>query len=137
MLPSYEEILQAAKKELPDVEDGGERFSIPKVRGHVQGNSTIISNIIDIAKTLRRKPEHMIKFLNKELASKGGLRGTLLAFNTKIPSTKINEKIQQYTDNFVICKECGKPDSSLSKKGDVVFLSCHACGAKYPLKSKI
>jgi translation initiation factor 2 subunit 2 len=137
MLPSYEKILQAAKDVLPDHEDSGERFVIPNVRGHVQGNKTIISNIIDIAKTLGRKPEHMVKFLNKELATKGQIRNNLLIFNTKVPAKNVNERIQQYAEIYVLCKECGKPDSKLEKRGDVPFMTCHACGAKYPIKSKI
>ncbi len=54
-----------------------------------------------------------------------------------MPSVKLNEKIQSYVDDFVICKECGRPDTKLSKEGIVTFMRCNACGAKHSVHSKI
>ena len=60
----------------------------------------------------------------------------LLIFNTKIPSSKINEKIQQYVDKYVMCSECSRPDTKLVKEGTIIFLRCNACGAKHAVSSK-
>ena len=67
----YEKMLEKARKELPESVLKTERFEIPKVKGHIQGNRTIISNFNQIAKTLRREPEHLLKFVLKELAAPG------------------------------------------------------------------
>lgn len=130
-------MLERGKKNLPEIAVSTERFSVPKVTGHMEGNKTVISNFSQIASTLRRNPEHLLKFVSRETAAKGEIKKQLLIFNTKIPSSKINEKIEEYVNNFVICKECGKPDTKLSKEGIITFMRCQACGAKHVVNSKI
>lgn len=114
-----------------------ERFEIPKVRGHIQGNKTLITNFAQIVDKIRRDPDHLLKFILKELATPGGLRNNTLILGAKIPATRINEKIKRYVDEFVICSECGKPDSKLIKESGLVFLHCQVCGAKKIVKAKI
>lgn len=133
----YEAMLERGKNKLPENTMATERFVVPKVAGHLEGNKTVISNFFQIANILRRTPEHLLKYVNRETAAKGELKKQLLIFNTKLPSSKINEKIQQYVDEFVICKECGKPDTKLSKEGIITFIRCQACGAKHSINSKI
>jgi translation initiation factor 2 subunit 2 len=133
----YESMLNRGKSRLPETVVSTERFTVPKVTGHLEGNKTVISNFLQIANTIRRNPEHLVKYINRETAARGEIKKQLLVFNTKLPSQKINEKIQQYVDEFVICKECGKPDTKLSKEGVITFIRCQACGAKHSVKSKI
>ncbi|MFC2135754.1 translation initiation factor IF-2 subunit beta [Bacteroidota bacterium] len=133
----YKKMLEKGKKELPNIVSEHERFNIPKVRGHLEGNKTIVSNFAEIAKTLRRKPEHILKFILKELATPGDMRNNGVIFGTKLAASKINEKITQYAETFVLCKECVKPDTKLSKEAGAYFLKCQACGAKHSFYSKI
>lgn len=133
----YEALLQKARSELPEDVDKSERFEIPKVKGHIQGNKTILSNVSQIATTLRRPQPLLVKYIEKQLATKGIIEGNFVIFNSKISAAKINMRIQQFADQFVICKECGKPDTKLSKDTGVYFLSCQACGAKYSLNTKL
>jgi len=134
---NYNSLLDRAKKLIPEELSVTERLEVPKVKGHVQGNKTIIVNMFQIAKILDRQVEHIIKFLTKELATKADIKNTSVLFNNKLPSVKINEKIQKYADIFVICKECGKPESKLVKENNLTFLSCQACGAKYTILYRI
>jgi len=133
----YEALLKRAKKQLPETVKAVERFNIPKARGHIQGNKTIVSNFVEIANTLRRKPQHLLKYVQRELATPGEIHKTAVIFGTKISASKLNEKIQKYADEFVICKECGKPDTKLDKDGDIYFVRCQACGARHSVYSKI
>jgi translation initiation factor 2 subunit 2 len=133
----YEEMLKKARKELPESVFEKERFEIPNVRGHVQGNRTVISNFSQIASTLRRPVEHLLKYILKELATPGIMRGSSLIMGTKVPASRINDKIKQYAHEFVLCPECGKPDTQIIREGEFSFLKCLACGAKKPVKSKI
>ncbi len=137
MTLDYEKLLARGEKSIPKTAAKEERFSIPKVRGHIQGNKTVISNFYQIADTIHRKPEHMLKYILKELAAPGELKKSGVMFGSKIPASRINEKIEKYVDEFVICKECKKPDTKLLKEGNFVFLKCMACGAKHSVKSKI
>ena len=129
-------MLKKGIQSLPKDLSKGERFTVPKIKGHLQGNKTIISNMTQISSTIRRSTEILVKYIEKQLATKGSIEKNFVIFNTKLSANKINERIQQFTDQFVICKECGKPDTKLSKDTGVYFIKCSACGAKYSVNSK-
>ncbi len=136
-MENYEQLLDNAYKKVKQVSGNGERFEIPKVEGHFEGKKTIITNFFQIASYIRRNPEHFQKFLLKELATSGQKEGERLILNNKISSTKINPKIEQYIKEFVLCKECGKPDTELVKENRLTFIHCLACGAKHPVREKL
>lgn len=131
---NYEELLNEAYKKVKKPETSGERFEIPPIKGHFEGNKTILTNFFFIASHLRRKPEHFQKFLLKELAVSGQKDSDRLILNRKVASSKINEKIESYTKEFVLCKECKKPDTELIKEDRLNFIHCLACGAKSPVR---
>jgi translation initiation factor 2 subunit 2 len=133
----YEQLLAKARKELPEDTTSAERFEIPKIKGHLEGNKTVVSNLTQIATTLGRKVELIVKYIEKNLATKARIEGTFIIFNTKLSAVKLNERVQQFADQFVICKECSKPDTKLSKDSGIYFVRCSACGAKYSINSKI
>lgn len=137
-MEDYKKLLKDARKGLPEHVFQKERFEIPKVRGHIQGNRTVISNFLQIASTLGREPGDMLKFVLRELATPGEIKksGSVI-IGTKVPASRINEKIKQYTDSYVFCYECGKPDTKIEKEGNFSFLKCTACGARHVIKSKI
>ena len=134
MSSNYEDLLKRGIKQLPEVVVEVSRFEVPKVKGHLQGNKTIISNINEIVEKLRRPVAHIVKFLQKELATPGEVKGNFLVFGTKISSSRINEKLNEYVEKYVICPVCKKPDTKLKKEGDFVFIMCQACGARKSVK---
>ena len=136
-MQNYEEMLKDAYEKVKPIQSKVERFEIPKVEGMVEGNKTIITNFKQICDCLRRKCEHLAKFLQRELASPGTIEGDRLILIKKVPSSRINEKIQEYVKEFVICKECGKPDTTLIKQDEFMFVHCLACGAKHSVRAKI
>ena len=136
-MDTYEKMLDAAKSKLPEDTLTSERFVVPKALGHLEGNKTIVSNFGQIASTLGRPVQHLLKYILKELATAGEMRKNAVIFNTKLGASRINEKINQYTQDFVLCKECGKPDTKLSKDGNVYFIRCQACGARHSLTAKV
>ncbi|MDA3836138.1 MAG: translation initiation factor IF-2 subunit beta [Nanoarchaeota archaeon] len=133
-MESYEQLLDRAYNQVKVVEDLGERFEIPKIEGFFEGKKTVITNFPQIASHIRRNEEHFLKYLLKELAVKGSREGDRIVIIGKAPSKKIQPKIEQYVNDFVICKECGKPDTELTKEGKNTMLHCLACGAKHPVR---
>jgi len=129
-------MLDLGRKKLPEHVLKIERFEMPKVMGHIQGNRTIISNFNQIADALGRPVEHLLKYILKELATPGNLTKTALIMGRKVSASMINEKIKQYAGYFVICRECKKPDTKLEREGDITFLKCSVCGAKHPISLK-
>jgi len=135
-MENYEELLEQAYKKVKPVTSSVERFEVPQVEGHIEGIRTIVTNFGQIAAYLRRNPEHLEKFLQKELAAPSKIDGQRVIFVKKIPPAKINDKIKVYIEKYVICKNCKKPDTELIKQGEFYFIHCLACGSKHAI-SKI
>ncbi|MBD3313361.1 translation initiation factor IF-2 subunit beta [Candidatus Woesearchaeota archaeon] len=133
----YEKMLERGLTELPESAKEKQRFEIPNVRGHIEGTKTIISNFTQIADLLGRKPEHLLKFVLRELATSGEIKGSQAVLKRKISASRVNEKIKKYADEFVFCSECGKPDTQLVNEKGTLFMKCAACGVKHPVKSYI
>ena len=70
-MEDYKKMLEEARKSLPEAVFIKERFEIPKVLGHMQGNRTIVSNFLQIASSLRREVSHLLKFVLMDLATPG------------------------------------------------------------------
>ena len=134
-MDDYEILLEKAQKELPDQAVGSERFNLEKVKGHLEGNKTIIINLKKIAKDLGRDENHLLKYLLRELATPGKYTTGRAIFGTKIAASKINKKIKKYVSEFVQCSECGKPDTKLIEEKGLTQLKCLACGVKKPVKN--
>ena len=136
-MTEYEKLLEDAYGKIKTTDKNSERFEIPKIEGHFEGRKTILTNFFQIASHLRRKPEHFQKFLLKVLATSGQADSDRLVLNIKVPSEKINQKIENYVKEFVLCKECKKPDTELKREDRISFVHCLACGAKHSVRSKI
>lgn len=128
----YAELLKKARKSLPDLAARGERFETPTA-DVATGKQTALKNFSEIAKTLRREPKHLAKFLFKELAVPGSMNGAELILQGRISAPLINQRIEEYLREYVLCHECGKPDTALQRAERIEFLKCEACGARRSL----
>lgn len=134
----YEKMLEEAYKKVKQVSHVKEdRFNLPKIKGYFEGRKTILTNFFQIVNYIRRNPEHFQKFILRELAASGQKDGERFILNIKVPSKKINQKIEEYVKEFVLCRECKKPDTELIKEDRLTFLHCLACGAKHSVRGKI
>lgn len=136
-MENYQELLEQAYEKIKPIEKSKERFEIPKIEGHYEGTKTILTNLQQIASYIRRNQDHLLKFLLKELASSGSIKDNRVILQRKILSGKINEKIEEYTKEFVLCSQCKKPDTELIKEKGISFIHCLACGAKHGVRTRI
>ena len=134
MRMEYQEMLARARKRMPESVLEKARFEVMKVRGHFQGNRTCIANFYQIASSFNREPQHLFKYILRELATPGELRKPEALIGAKIGASRINEKIWKYANEFVLCRDCGKPDTKLTNDSHGASLKCMACGAKHPVK---
>jgi translation initiation factor 2 subunit 2 len=132
-MDEYLKLLKRAKENMPDLKKEGERFEIPKA-DVVTGKQTVIKNFLDISKTLRRDPKHIAKFLFKEIAVPGSMNGNELVLQGRVLPSMINQRIAEYTKEFVFCNECGKADTMVQKADRTLILKCEACGARRSLR---
>ena len=119
------------KKELAE-----DRLKIPKADIFYEGNTTVIKNFDKISDILNRDPNVVLKFLLGSLGTAGELVGPRAVFQGKIPTKNIHDRIKDYTDMFVICSECNRPDTHLVKQGRELLIRCDACGAFRSVKSR-
>ncbi len=130
---NYEEMLEKAYQQIPKRTEKRERFNPPKVQSFIQGNRTIFANFGEIANYLNRDKQHMMKYLFKELATSGLLDGNRLILTGKFESERLQKKVDKYIKEYVICRQCGSPDTKLVKEDRLHFIKCMACQAKYPV----
>ena len=136
-MEDYETLLKKAQAELPELASGSERFVIEKIKGHLEGNKTVLVNLKKIAKDFSRDEQHLLKYLLRELATPGKIIRDRVILGTKVSAAKINKKIKKYVSEFVYCSECSKPDTKLVEEKGITYLRCSACGVKKPVKSLI
>lgn len=132
-MEGYEALLARAREKLPPVQVGGERFNVPEPDIMTDGKNTVIRNFQEIATVLRREPAHVMGYLARELGCPGVLdlpRGVL---KSRITKDQLAQRIREYTEKYVICSECKRPDTHLNKDGRLTLLICEACGAQRPV----
>jgi len=133
-MKTYEQMLKEAEKKISRDTSKESRLEIPPPNVVIQGNKTFITNFTDIASSIRRDPKHFAKFLFRELAKPGHVDNNRLILQGKVMKNLVQNKIDAYMKEFVLCKECNRPDTQIIKEDRLVFLKCEACGAKQPLR---
>ncbi len=135
-MKAYEELLERALEQLSKKETvRKERFEIPKVSVMREGAKTTIKNFSQIAKALNRSEEHLYKFLVKSLGTAGFIDSGRLVLQGKFSEDDIQREINDYVKMYVLCKECGAPDTEFVREERVLMLRCLACGAKHPVRN--
>ncbi|MGL4670328.1 MAG: translation initiation factor IF-2 subunit beta [Methanobacteriaceae archaeon] len=134
-MSEYENLLDRAIDQLPPEVFETKRFKVPKAYSDIQGNRTFIKNFKDISEAMNRDPQHVLKFLLRELGTAGNLEGGRAILQGKFTHYLINERIQEYVEKFVICHECNRPDTRIIREDRIFILKCAACGAKAPLRT--
>jgi translation initiation factor 2 subunit 2 len=129
-------LLDRAKNCLPETIESHERFVLPELDILQEGKITVIRNFIDITDKLRRDPQHVLQYLLRELGTPGNIETRRAVLKAKLSISQISERVQEYTDTFVICSECGLPDTHMLKEGRTLVLECEACGARRPVNAK-
>ncbi len=133
-MPTYEELLKRAKKDLPSTTAAKDRFQVPDVDVLLEGSTTVLRNLADICDAINRDPQQVFAHLIRELGTSGTLDDRRALFKGRISPEKISERVQSYVEEYVVCSECGRPDTHLIKEDRIAILRCDACGAHRPLK---
>jgi translation initiation factor 2 subunit 2 len=110
------------------------RLELPTPQIMWVGQRTIFRNFMEFPKALRRDPEKLLLYLNKELASAGYIAGERVIFLGRKEPSSFGALIDRYVKDYVICPVCGSPDTRTEKSKKVGFLLCEACGARSSIK---
>lgn len=129
----YDALYQRAKGKIPDATGTGERFKLPLPELFVEGKTTILRNFKNIVDTIRRDEKHFTAYLLKELGTAGHVEEGRLIFKSRVTQEAISGRINDYLATFVLCTECGRPDTHITKEERTSIIVCEACGASRPI----
>lgn len=127
----YDDHLDRALEQTPEIEGSGDRFDVPDPEVRQEGNVTVYENFQSTLDRLDRDDEHVLKFLQDELGTSAHIDESGRARLTgEFGQGRISDAIDEYTEEFVLCSECGLPDTRLEREQGAVLLRCEACGAR-------
>ena len=131
----YEKLLKRLQGQLKNTSrKEASRLELPSTQIIWVGQRTIFRNFIEFPKALRRDPEKLLLYLNKELASAGYIAGERVIFLGRKEPSSFATLIDRYVKEYVICPVCGSPDTRTEKNKKLGFLLCEACGARSSVK---
>ena len=131
----YERLLKRLQGQLKNTSrKEASRLELPPPQIIWVGQRTIFRNFIEFPKALRRDPEKLLLYLNKELASAGYIAGERVIFLGRKEPSSFATLIDRYVKEYVICPVCGSPDTRTEKNKKLGFLLCEACGARSSVK---
>ncbi len=131
---NYDDLLKRACEQMPEVQTKKERLELPRIMIQTVGMRTIISNFKEISDALDRDPQHVLKFLTREMATAATFHDSRAIFQGKFRADSFERLIQRYLEGYVTCPVCKRPDTRLVKEKRLSFVVCNACGAKSSIK---
>jgi len=131
---NYDDLLKRACEQMPEVQAKKERLELPRIMIQTVGMRTIINNFKEIADSLDRDPQHLLKFLTREMATAATFHDSRAIFQGKFRADSFERLLHRYMDGYVVCPVCKRPDTKIVKEKRLAFLVCNACGAKSSIK---
>ncbi|HEX2021549.1 MAG TPA: translation initiation factor IF-2 subunit beta [Candidatus Thermoplasmatota archaeon] len=135
MPDDYAALLKRARALVPEKVGTGERFVMPTAETLQEGKTTVVRNMEEILDKLNRKSDHLVPILLRELGTAGSYEGGRLVLQGKVTEENVQGRLAKYVETYVICGECGRPDTHLVKEERTTLVKCDACGAHRPIKA--
>jgi translation initiation factor 2 subunit 2 len=132
----YEASLDRALDEVPDLGGSDERLVVPDAQAQKDGAFTRLTNLAAIADALAREPEHLHRSIQRELGTNGQYEDGRSRYNGNFSGSDFDAAVRSYMDEYVLCSECGLPDTRLVTEGRNQMLRCDACGAFRPVAKR-
>lgn len=118
------------------VDDPEYRYKMPLVYGKIEGRGngikTVVPNITDVAMSLHRDAGEVNKFFGCELGAQTTYSAETdrAVVNGAHTDTVLQQMMHRYIQGFVICPNCGLPETVYKIKSEIIYHNCAACGAK-------
>ena len=132
---TYETFLDRAYDNLPETLKQTSRFERPQIFAMIQGKQTVVQNLGEVAKSINRPPDMLAKYLIKEFGTSGTHDAQHLVMKGQFRQVQVQEKLDAFIDQFVLCPDCGRPDTRILQERRISFLKCEACGSRHPLST--
>ena len=103
---------------------------IPKLEGRGNGSKTCIANCKEVAQSLHRTPQELIKFFGVELGAQSIYgQDERCIVNGHHSYDLLYTALTKYIEEFVLCPNCRQPEVPKYKiKGGLIHKKCLGCG---------
>jgi translation initiation factor 2 subunit 2 len=132
----YDVALDRAYESLPERTASQQRLQIPDPAAQEDGAFTRLTNLKSIADALSRDPEHVHRYIQREFGTNGQFDGDRSRYNGTFSAADFEAVLDAYAEEYVICSECGLPDTKLTTEDRTQMLRCEACGAFRPVDKR-
>ncbi|KAJ1536782.1 hypothetical protein HK405_015055 [Cladochytrium tenue] len=132
---TYDELLtrvfKVIRQQNPDISGEKSKYRLNPPQVLREGSKkTVFANVVELAKKMRREPDHVIQYLFSELGTTGSIDGSQrLVIRGRFQQKQIENVLKRYIVEYVTCRTCKSGDTSLSKENRLYILQCQSCGS--------
>ncbi|KAF3910684.1 hypothetical protein ABW21_db0207076 [Orbilia brochopaga] len=107
-------------------------YKIPPPQVVREGNKkSIFVNLPEIARKMKRNPDHVIQFIFAELGTNGSVDGSgRLVIKGRFQQKQLESVLRRYIIEYLTCGTCKSPNTTLNKENRLFFVSCNVCGSR-------
>lgn len=132
---NLDNLLDRLYSQLSKMTGGSKKYVLPKPESTILNKRTIISNIQEIAKELKREPTDIQSYLSLELGTSTSFSGEGHMIIVGIfKQGAIEKNILRYITECVQCTTCKSIDTFTKKEDRITFLCCNKCKALKSIK---
>lgn len=129
----YDDMLERGLEQTPEIEGSSERFELPDPEVRQEGHASVFENFKSVCRDLGRDEDHLLKFLQDEVGTSAHIDESDRARLTgEFDNDRIRDALETYAQAYVLCSECGLPDTEIEREQGAEILKCAACGAQSP-----
>ncbi|MFB6117841.1 translation initiation factor IF-2 subunit beta [Halosegnis sp.] len=129
---SYDDHLDRAMSRA-DASGSAGRFSLPDPELRADGNFTLFENFQETIDRLGRGEDRVMKYLQSELGTAASIdESGRLRLTGSFKQRRVRDALESYADDYVLCPECGLPDTNLDETDGTTYRQCEACGERTP-----
>ena len=111
-----------------DINDEFYRYKMPNIDIQHTKTKTIITNITDIIESIKRNEIYLQKYIGYELGARVLNKNYRFEINGKHDKNKIIDIVNSFIKLYVLCIECGLPETNISICKNKAYFDCRSCG---------
>lgn len=102
------------------------RYKMPALAVRKQTNCVVIDNLTTVSKSLQRPAKMILKYFGMKLGTHVSVDKA--AVNGTFSPSELQIALQEFIDQYVLCTDCGNPETQITLKKKKYSMSCKACG---------
>jgi len=130
---TYAELLKRLYDRISSRNDdpaGQRRHIDPPEVGRVGTKRVAWINFYANCKSINRPPSHVLDFVLAELGTTGSIAAdNKLIIRGRFQPKQLENLLKKYITEYVTCKTCKSPDTTLKKENRLLFKVCASCGS--------